>query len=70
MQYQLLRYIGDIKEVPVEQPIMYQDVTTNQWCPTTVLRWGRGYAYVSTGTKKFWVPDKRIKLRHGEQEEA
>lgn len=33
-------------------------------------RWGRGYAYVSTGTKKFWSPDKRIKLRHGEQEEV
>ncbi|XP_070272334.1 thrombospondin type-1 domain-containing protein 8 isoform X1 [Myotis yumanensis] len=37
---------------------------------TGTRRWGRGYTYVSTGTKKFWIPDKRIKLRPGEQEEV
>jgi hypothetical protein len=29
-----------------------------------VLHWGRGYAYLSTGKEKLWVPSKLIKIRH------
>jgi hypothetical protein len=29
-----------------------------------VLPWGRGYAYVSTGKEKPWVPSKLIKIRN------
>ena len=32
-----------------------------------MLRWGRGFALVSTGEEKLWIPSKLIKVRFEEE---
>ena len=34
------------------------------WKITNVLFQWRGYAYISTGKEKLWVPSKLIKIEH------
>ena len=36
----------------LNQPVSIKDVLTSQWKPGDVLRWGRGFALVSTGEEK------------------
>lgn len=51
------------KTEEVGQPIDYKDVLTLGWKPAIVLRWGHGYAYVSTGNEKIWLSTQLIKIR-------
>ncbi|XP_053435001.1 syncytin-1-like [Nycticebus coucang] len=54
----------------IDQPVYYKDNLNNQWIHTTVVKWGRGFSYISTGDRNFWVPDKNIKLRSVTHEET
>ena len=56
------------KSGELNQPVYFKDVLTSQWKPGYVLRWGRGFALVSTGEEKLWVPPKLIKVRFEEEE--
>ena len=47
----------------------FKDVLTSQWKPGGVLCWGRGFALVSTGKEKRWIPSKLIKI-HFEKEKS
>jgi hypothetical protein len=47
----------------LSQPIYSKGVLTLVWRPATVLRRGRGYAYVFTGNKKMWLLTKLTKIR-------
>ena len=47
----------------LNQLIYFRDVLTLKWKPEYVLCWGRGYAFVSTGNKKLWIPSKLIEIR-------
>ncbi|MGE9574689.1 hypothetical protein ACQP3C_26975, partial [Escherichia coli] len=47
----------------LNQPVYYKDVLTSVWKPGHVLRWGRGFAFVSTGEENLWIPSKLIKIR-------
>lgn len=51
------------KTSELNQPVYFKDVITSVWKQGYVLRWGRGYAFVSTGEEKVWVPSKLIKIR-------
>ena len=55
------------KSAELNQPVYIKDVLTSQWKPGDVLRWGRGFALVSTGEEKFWIPSKLIKVRSEEK---
>lgn len=58
------RYRGRTdKTSELNQPVYFKDVMTSVWKPGYVLHWGRGYAFVSTGEKKLWVPSKLMKIR-------
>lgn len=52
------------KTAELNQPAYIKDILTSEWKMGNVLRWGRGFAYVSTGEEKLWVPSKLIKIRH------
>jgi hypothetical protein len=52
------------KTTELNQPVYIKDTLTSVWKMGNVLHWGRGYAYVSTGKEKLWVPSKLIKIRH------
>jgi hypothetical protein len=48
-----------IKEAEeLSQPIYYQDVLTVECKPAIILRWGHGYAYISTRNEKNIVTNK------------
>ncbi|MGE9714896.1 DDE-type integrase/transposase/recombinase [Escherichia coli] len=51
------------KTAELNQPVYFKDVLTSTWKPGHVLRWGRGFALVSTGEEKLWIPSKLIKIR-------
>ncbi|ERE82837.1 putative Pol polyprotein [Cricetulus griseus] len=51
------------KTAEVNQPVYFKDVLTSVWKPGHVLRWGRGFAFVSTGEENLWIPSKLIKIR-------
>ena len=51
------------KTAELNQPVYLKDVLTSVWKAGHVLRWGRGFALVSTGEEKFWIPSKLIKFR-------
>lgn len=36
---------------------------TLEWKPAIALRWGCGYAYISTGNEKICIPTKLTKIR-------
>ena len=55
------------KTSELNQPVYFKDVLTSQWRPGDVLRWGRGFALVSTGEEKLWIPSKLIKVRFEEE---
>ena len=55
------------KSAELNQPVYIKDVLTFQWKPGDVLRWGRGFALVSTGEEKLWRPSKLIKVRSEEK---
>jgi len=40
------------KTTELKQPVYINGHLTSEWKMGTVLRWGRGYVYVSTGKKK------------------
>ena len=44
------------------QLIYFKDVLTSEWKPGHVLHWGRGFAFVSTGEEKLWIPSKLIEI--------
>ena len=46
----------------LNQPLYFKDVLTSQWKPGDVLHWGRGFALVSIGEEKLWIPPKLIKI--------
>ena len=46
----------------LNQPRYFRDVLTSEWKLENVLHWGRGYAFVSTGNEKLWIPSKLIKI--------
>ncbi|CAO2636376.1 hypothetical protein LEMLEM_LOCUS23496 [Lemmus lemmus] len=50
------------KSVELNQPVYFKDVLTSQWKPGEVLRWGRGFALISTGEEKLWISSKLIKV--------
>ena len=52
------------RTIELNQPVYIKDILTSEWKMGIVLHWGRGYAYVSTGKEKLWVPFKLIKMRH------
>ncbi|CAO2640481.1 Gag-Pro-Pol polyprotein [Lemmus lemmus] len=54
------------KSAELNQPVYFKDVLTSQWKPD-VLRWGRGFALISTGEEKLWIPSKLIKIRFEEE---
>ena len=56
------------KSTELNQPIYFKDVLTSQWKPGDVLRWGRGFALVSTGEEKLWIPSKLINIQFEEEE--
>ncbi|WP_368389860.1 hypothetical protein [Sphingobium sp. AS12] len=35
----------------------------SEWKSKYVLHWGRGFAFVSTGEEKLWMPSKLIKIQ-------
>ena len=51
------------KNTQLIQPVYMKDILTSEWKMGNVLHWGRGYAYLSTGKEKLWVPSKLIKIR-------
>ena len=55
------------KSAELNKPIYFKDVLTSQWKPGDVLHWGRGFALVSTGEEKLWMPSKLIKVRFEEK---
>ena len=55
------------KTSELNQPVYFKDVLTSQWKSGDVLRWGRGFALVSTGEEKLWIPSKLIKVRFEEK---
>lgn len=61
---QLLKDIG--KTTELNQPVYIKDILTSEWNMVNVLCWKRGYAFISTGKEKLWVPSKLIKIRHDE----
>ena len=50
------------KTAELNQLVYIKDVLTSVWKPGHVLRWGRGFALVSTGEEKLWIPSKLIKI--------
>ena len=55
------------KSAELNQLVYIKDVLTSQWKPGDVLHWGRGFALVSTGEEKLWIPSKLIKVRFEEK---
>ncbi|ERE85983.1 Integrase, retroviral containing protein [Cricetulus griseus] len=55
------------KTAELNQPVYFKDVLTSVWKLGHVIRWGRGFALVSTGEEKLWIPLKLIKI-HIEKE--
>ncbi|KAL6070467.1 hypothetical protein STEG23_006054, partial [Scotinomys teguina] len=51
------------KTSELNQPVYFKDVLSSEWKPGYVLRWGRGFAFVSAGEEKLWIPTKLIKIR-------
>ena len=51
------------KTAELNQPIYFKDVLTSEWKPGYVLHWGRGFAFISAGEEKLWIPTKLIKSR-------
>ena len=51
------------KSSELNQPVYFKDVLTLQWKPGDVLHWGMGFALVSTGEEKLWIPSKLIKIQ-------
>ena len=56
------------KTSELNQPVYFKDVLTSQWKPGDVLCWGRGFALVSTGEEKLWIPSKLIKVHFEKRE--
>ena len=56
------------KSAELNQPAYFKDVLTLQWMPGYVLHWGSGFALVSTGEEKLWIPSKLIKFQFEEEE--
>ena len=52
------------KTIELNQPVYIKDILTSEWKMENLLHWGRGYACISTGKEKLWVPSKLIKIRH------
>ena len=55
------------KTSELNQLVYFKDVLTSQWRPGDVLRWGRGFALVSTGEEKLWIPSQLIKVKSEEK---
>ena len=51
------------KTAKLNQPVYFKDVLTSIWKPGHLLHWGRGFALVSTGEEKLWIPSRLIKIR-------
>ena len=52
------------KSAELNQLLYFKDVLTSEWKPERVLYWGRGFAFVSTGEEKLWIPSRlMIKIR-------
>ena len=49
------------KTMELNQPIYFKGVLTSEWKPGYVSRWGRGFAFISAGEEKLWIPTKLIK---------
>ena len=49
--------------IELNQLIYFKDVLTSEWKPGHVLCWRRGFAFVSTGEEKLWIPSKLIKIQ-------
>lgn len=47
----------------LNQPRYFRDVLTLKWKSKNVLHWGRGYAFVSTGNERLWIPSRLIDTR-------
>jgi hypothetical protein len=41
----------------------YKDLLRSEGKPKKVLHWGHGFAYISTGNEKLWMPSKLTKIR-------
>ena len=54
------------KSAELNQLVYFKDVLTSQWKAGDVLRWRRGFAFVSTGEEKLWIPSKLIKVQFEE----
>jgi hypothetical protein len=52
------------RTIELNQPPYIKDILTSEWKMENLLHWGRGYACISTGKEKLWVPSKLIKIRH------
>lgn len=46
----------------LKQPTCFKNVLTLEWKLESMLFWGRGYAFVSTGNQKLWFSSKLIKI--------
>ena len=57
------RHWAKEKTAELNQPVYFKYVLTSVWKPGHVLCWGRGFALVSTGEEKLWIPSKLIKIR-------
>ena len=49
------------KPAELNQPAYFKNVLTSEWKPGCVLCWGSGFAFVSAGEEKLWIPMKSIK---------
>ena len=47
----------------LNQLVHFKDVLMSEWKPGHVLCWGRGFAFVTTGERKLWIPSKLLKIR-------
>ena len=50
------------KTSELNQLVYFKDVLNSHWKPGDVLCWGRGFALISTGEEKLWIPSKLIKI--------
>ena len=37
--------------------------TTSEWKPKNMLNWETGFAFVSTGNKKLWIPSNLMEIK-------
>lgn len=52
--------VGGIPELNL--PTHFRDVLASKWKSNNVLHWEKGYAFISTGNEKLWIPSKLIKI--------